>query len=138
MIYNIKCKEVLTFRRCTMNKLLKKLGFRKMDEMEQHIAFKAQRNALIFLLIALFIWSLYESYKVYVYHTTLTLFPCFLLIAASSIQTFSQLVMTRNAVKDDEDSFITTPLLKIIIFICVFVSIVITIGALFVFNGVKL
>ena len=27
-----------------MKKLLKKLGFRKMDEMEQHIAFKAQNR----------------------------------------------------------------------------------------------
>ena len=121
-----------------MNKLLKKLGFRKMDEMEQHIAFKAQRNALVFLLVALFGWTLYESYKVYAFHTPLNLVPCFLLVAASWIQTLSQLIMTRNAVKDDEDSFETSPLLKIIIFICVVVAVVVTIGAAIIIMGTKL
>ena len=43
-----------------MKKFFNKLGFRKMDEMEQHIAFKAQRNALIFLLVALFVWTIYS------------------------------------------------------------------------------
>ena len=121
-----------------MKKLLKKLGFRKMDEMEQHIAFKAQRNALVFLLVALFGLTLYESYKVYAFHTPLNLVPCFLLVAASWIQTLSQLIMTRNAVKDDEDSFETSPLLKIIIFICVVVAVVVTIGAAIIIMGTKL
>ncbi len=121
-----------------MKKFFKKLGFRKMDEMEQHIAFKAQRNALGFLLIALFIWSLYESYKVYAFHTSLNLFPCMLLVAASCIQTLSQLIMTRNAVKDDEDSFETSPLLKIIIWVCVVVGVIATIVAAIMIMGVKL
>jgi hypothetical protein len=43
----------------------KKIGFRKMDEMEQHIAFKAQRNALIFLLVTLLLWTLYEAHQVF-------------------------------------------------------------------------
>lgn len=121
-----------------MRNFFKKLGFRKMDEMEQHIAFKAQRNALVFLFIALFIWSLYESYKVYAFHAPLNLFPCMLLGAAVGIQTLSQLIMTRNAVKDDEDSFETSPLLKIIIWVCVVLGVVATIGAAIVIMGVKL
>ena len=121
-----------------MKKFFKKLGFRKMDEMEQHIAFKAQRNALVFLLIALFIWTLYESYKVYAFHTSLNLIPCFLLVVASGIQTLSQLIMTRNAVKDDEDSFETTPLLRIIVWVCVVIGIIVTIGSVIIIMGVKL
>lgn len=121
-----------------MKKFFNKLGFRKMDEMEQQIAFKAQRNALAFLLISLFVWTLYESYKVYVFHTSLNLFPCFLLVAASSIQTISQLIMTRNVVKDDEDSFETTPLLKVIIWVCVVVGVIVTIGTAIIIMGVKL
>ena len=121
-----------------MKKFFKKLGFRKMDEMEQHIAFKAQRNALIFLFIALFAWSLYESYKVYAFHTSLNLIPCLLLVLAVIIQNLSQLIMTRNAVKDDDESFETSPLLKIIIWICVVVGVVVTIGAAFLIMGVKL
>jgi len=82
--------------------------------------------------------TLYESYKVYAFHTPLNLVPCFLLVAASWIQTLSQLIMTRNAVKDDEDSFETSPLLKIIIFICVVVAVVVTIGAAIIIMGTKL
>ena len=121
-----------------MKIFFKKLGFRKMDEMEQHIAFKAQRNALMFLLGALFVWTLYESYKVYAFHSQINLLPCFLLVVASSIQTISQLIMTRNAVKDDEDSFETSPLLKIILWVCVVVGVIVTIGTAIVIMGVKL
>ncbi len=121
-----------------MKKFFKKLGFRKMDEMEQHIAFKAQRNAFVFLLAALLIWTLYEAYTVFAFDAVLNPFPCMLLAAASCIQTFSQLIMTRNAVKDDEDSFETSPLLKIIIWACVVVGAIATIVAAIMIMGVKL
>lgn len=96
-----------------MKKYFSELGFHKMDEMQRYILFRAQRNSYIFLIIALLIWSLYESYGVYTRHTELNLFPCMLLVAAVTIQNLSQLIMTRNAVKDDEDSYETAPLLKI-------------------------
>lgn len=105
-----------------MKGILKKLGFRKMDEMEKYIAFKAQRNAYIFLIVALFIWSTYESMKVFAYHTRLNLIPC----------------MLRNAVKDDEDSYETAPLLKIIILICVVTGMIVTIGASFILMSVRI
>ncbi|MBQ7118075.1 MAG: hypothetical protein IJN88_07680 [Clostridia bacterium] len=87
-----------------MKKFLNRWGFRKTDEMQQYIAFKAQRNALIFLLLALSVWTLYESYKVFAFHTMLNPLPCFLLTGASCIQFFSEAVMSHNAVKGDEDS----------------------------------
>lgn len=118
-----------------MKKFLWKLGFRKMDEMEQHIAFKAQRNALVFLLIALFIWTLYESYKVYAFHTPLNLFPCFLLVAASSIQTLSQLIIARNAVKGAEDSVEASPVMKIVVAICVIIAVAVTVGVVLTVMG---
>ncbi len=121
-----------------MKRFFKKLGFRKMDEMEQHIAFKAQRNAFVFLLAALLIWTLYEAYKVFAFDAALNPFPCMILAAASCIQTFSQLIMTRNAVKDDEDSFETSPLLKIIIWVCVVAGVIATIVAAIMIMGVKL
>ena len=121
-----------------MKNLLKKLGFHKMDEMEQHIAYKAQRNALFFLMIALFIWSIYESADVYLSHTALNPIPCFLLVVASLVQIISQSVMTRNAEKDDEDSFETLPLLKLIIGVCALAGMIATIVAAFVMMGVRL
>lgn len=120
-----------------MKEVLKKLGFRRMDEMERHIAFRAQRNAYVFLAAALLAWSFYESYRVYAYHTRINILPCALLGTAALVQGFSQLVMTRNAVKDDDDSYETAPLLGIIILICVVAGVVATVGAAFVLMGVR-
>lgn len=119
-----------------MKGLFKKLGFRRMDEMERHIAFRAQRNAYFFLIFALVAWSFYESYQVYAHHTRINLLPCILLATAGLIQNFSQLVMTRNAVKDDEDSRETAPLVGIIVLICVAAGVTATVGAAIVLMGV--
>lgn len=120
-----------------MKNFLKKLGFRRLDEMERSILFKAQRNAYLFLTAALLIWSLYESCQVYLHHSRLNLLPCFLLVSAVVIQAFSQLILTRSAVKDDEDSFETGPLLRIILLVCVIVSILATAIAAIVLMGVR-
>ncbi len=110
-----------------MKGIFRKLGFHKMDELERHITFKAQRNSYFFLVISLLIWSFYESYKVYTYHTRLNLLPCLLLVGAVAIQNISQLIMTRSAVKDNEDSYEATRILKTVILICVIVSVILVI-----------
>lgn len=86
-----------------MKKFFARMGFRKMDEMEQYIAFKAQRRAYVFLLLALICWTFYESWQVYASHTQLNLMPCMLLVGASLIQNVSQLAMTRKAGTDEEE-----------------------------------
>ncbi len=104
-----------------MKELFKKLGFHKMDEMEQSIMFKAQRNAFLFLEFALIIWALYESYKVLAYHTQLNILPSMLAMGGIVIQNVSQLIMTHNAVKGDEDSPKVSPLFKTIL-LCIIVA----------------
>lgn len=121
-----------------MKQILKKLGFRFPDEMEKAIRFKAQSNAYLFLVISLLIWSLYESYKVYTAHSELNLFPCLLLVIAAGIQTLSQCIMTHNAVKDNEDSYETGPLIKIVLLICVIAGVIATAVASIVLLSVKL
>jgi len=111
-----------------MKKLLNKWGFRKMDEMEQYIAFKAQRNAFVFLLIALSVWTLYEAYKVLTFHTSLNPLPCFLLTGASCIQFFSEAIISHNAVKGDEDSPKASNLSKTILLCAVVVAITMVIA----------
>lgn len=101
-----------------MKGIWKRLGFRRPDEMERFILFKAQRNAYLFLIAALFLWTVYESCRVYIHHSRLNLMPCLLLVGASLIQGFSQLVMTRSAVKDDDDSYETGPLVRIVVLAC--------------------
>ena len=112
-----------------MKRIFEKLGLHKMDEMEQHILFKAQRNAYLFLVIALMVWSFYESAQVYLHHSRLNLLPSLLLTAAVLIQSFSQLVLRRNAVKDDEDSCETGPLVKLVLLACVIAALAVTAAA---------
>lgn len=102
---------------------------RGMDEMERHILFRAQRSAYFFLVAALTAWSFYESWQVYARRTRLNLLPCLLLVGAVLIQSFSQLVLTRRAVQDDEDSFETGPLAKLAVLACALACIAAGIGA---------
>lgn len=121
-----------------MKPLLKKLRFHKADEMERAILLRAQRNSYIFLVAALFIWSLYESCRVYLYHTRLNPLPCLLLAAAAVVQVFSQLLLTRRAVQGDEDSHETGPLLMLVALVCAIAAIAATAAAAAVFMVVRL
>lgn len=102
---------------------------RRMDEMERHILSRAQRNAYFFLVAALVVWSFYESWQVYVRHTRLNLLPCLLLTGAVLIQSVSQLALKRSAVKDDEDSYETGPLARLVVFVCAVACVAATVGA---------
>ena len=110
---------------------------RRPDEMERAILFKAQRNAYLFLTAALLVWSLAESWGVYARRDPLNLLPCLLLAAASLIQALSQQIMTRRAVKDDEDSCETGPLVKLIALLCVAASVAATVAAAVLLMGVR-
>lgn len=121
-----------------MKQFLQKLGFRHPDEMEKTILFQAQRNAYLFLVASLLIWSLYESYQVYHTPRQLNLIPSLLLVTAALIQMFSQFLLTRNAIKDDTDSFETEPFIKLVILLCVTISLITTIAAIVIFMSVRL
>ena len=112
-----------------MKQYLKKFRLRRPDEMERHILFRAQRNAYLFLVAALAVWSFYESWQVYARHTRLNLLPCLLLAAAALIQSFSKLVLERRAVQDDEDSYETGPLARIVVLACAAAGLIAAIGA---------
>ena len=88
------------------------------DEMERHILAKAQRSAYLFLIASLFLWTMYESIQVYLRHTRPNLLSCLLLTGAALVQSFSQLILTRGAVKDDSDSCETAPLARLIVLSC--------------------
>ena len=120
-----------------MKGIWKRLGFRRPDEMERFILFKAQRNAYLFLVAALFLWTVYESCRVYIHHSRLNLMPCLLLVGASLIQGFSQLVMTRSAVKDDDDSYETGPLVRIVVLACAAAGVLAAAAAALVRMGVR-
>lgn len=120
-----------------MRRILKGLKRRRPDEMERHILFKAQRNAYLFLVAALVIWSFYESLRVYIHHSRLNLLPCLLLTAAVLIQSLSQLILNRAAVKDDEDSCETGPLVRLVVLSCAVAVAAVTAAAAVVLMGVR-
>ena len=109
---------------------------RKPDEMERHIIAKAQRNAYLFLVAALLLWSLYESLCVFLWHSRLNLLPCGLLSGAALVQA-SQLLLTRRAVKDDEDSQETAPLARLVVLACVAAGVAATAAAAVLLAGVQ-
>ncbi|MBN7771797.1 hypothetical protein [Clostridium aminobutyricum] len=119
-----------------MKSFFAKLGFRKMDEMEMSIALKAQRNALIYVLLALTIWSLYESFKVYTQHISFNSVPSFLLVTTSFVLILSQLVLQKRVVKGDDEYKDPTSILKIIVIGVIVAAIIISIGAWIVFSGI--
>lgn len=89
-----------------------------MDEMQQMHYYRSQSYAYYFLFAALFIWTIYESVTTLRHHDDLNLLPCFLMVGATLIQNFSQLIMQRNAVKDDDEYDSSQPLFKIILLAC--------------------
>lgn len=115
-----------------MNDLFKKLGFHKMDEMEQNIALRAQRNALLYVLLALMGWSFYESYQVYTQHRAIDSAPSFLLITTVLVLIFSQLFLQRRAVKDDEEYTKAHPLMKGILAVVIIGGLIASLGALLI------
>lgn len=119
-----------------MGRIWRKIRLRKPDEMERYILFRAQRNAYLFLVAALAIWSMYESWQVFARHSRLNLVPCLLLVAAALIQNFTQLALTRRAVQDDADSYETAPLVKIIVLGCAAAGILAAAGAAVMLMGV--
>ncbi len=112
-----------------MKKLFSELGFHKMDEMEKTIALRAQRIALTYSLIVLILWSLYESYKVYIYQTNLNVFPCFLLVSTCWVLIISQAVLKKQAIKDDEEYQKENPTWKFVLAVILTISIIIAIGS---------
>ena len=119
-----------------MKSFFQKLGFHKMDEMEKDIALKAQRNALIYILLVLIIWSFYESFKVNTQRTSLNLVPSFLLGTTSLVLILSQLVLQKRAVKGDDEYKDTPPTLKSIVVGVIVFTIIMSIGTWILFSGI--
>ncbi len=65
-------------------------------------------------------------------------FRCFLLVGASVVQSLSQLILTRNAVRGDEEAAQAAPLLKIVVLVSVVIGVAATIAAAITIMGVRL
>lgn len=86
-----------------MKRRLEKLGFRKMDEMERLIALKAQRNALVYVVVFLLIWSLGNSLRTLRDQVPLDNTPSLLLSTAVLVLIGSQLYYQHKALSGSEE-----------------------------------
>lgn len=93
-----------------MKRFWEKLGFRKMDEMEQSIALRAQAYSFRFLAILLFLWSIYESWVVRPNGGSLDQRPSLLLVVSCLLQIAIQQWLSRRAVSGDEEYHAPSPL----------------------------
>lgn len=120
-----------------MKRILEKLRSCRPDEMERAILNKAQRNAYLFLVGALFLWSMWESVQVYRTHQRLNLLPCLLLVGAVAVQSLTQAVLRRRAVQGDEDSWETGPMIRLVLLVCALACAVLTAAAAVVLMAVR-
>ena len=68
-----------------MKAFFRRLGFRKMDEMERMVALKAQRNALLYGVIFLLGWSIYNAWRALATQSEMDTTPSFLLVTMSLV-----------------------------------------------------
>ena len=87
-----------------MKNFFNRLGFRKMDEMEQLIALKAQRNALCYTVVFLLGWSIYNSCHALSAQQKVDLIPSFLLSTIALVLVFSQIFYQRRLLAGTEEA----------------------------------
>ena len=121
-----------------MKKWFRRFLSQHLDEMARQHNYRAQQAAYYFLITALLVWTVCESISVYIHHTKLNLIPCLLLVIASLIQTFTRLILTRRAVKDDEDSYITAPLIRIVLLTCIVIAVIVTVVMTWIIGGTRI
>lgn len=111
-----------------MDQFFRRLKGRGPDEMEQRIAMAARGNAYGFLVAALVLWTFWKGPN---------LLPGALLAGALLVQAFSRLILTRNAVKDDEDSLETGPLQGLVLLTALVLGVAVAAGGALLFLGVR-
>lgn len=120
-----------------MKTFWKKISFHKMDEMERHYTYRSQRNAYLFLMLSLAVWSISEGRRGMLEAGRTNPLPAVLLGTASLIQLFSKLILIRNAVKEDEDSYETKPFQRLAIFIFSLFAFLLVAGLTVLYMGMR-
>lgn len=86
-----------------MKEFFRRLGFRKMDEMERMVALKAQRNTLLYGVVFLLGWSIYNAWRALATQGEMDTTPSFLLVTMSLVLSFSQLYYQKRLLAGTEE-----------------------------------
>lgn len=102
MLYYIQ-RNLHIWRCYAVKKWMQKLGFQEMDEMQKLIALKAQRNALIYVLVFLLLWDGVEIFRAFRYNIAVGNLPTFLLSTLSLVLIGSQIYYQQKVLKGSEE-----------------------------------
>ena len=86
-----------------MKKLLKVLGFRKADEMEQSIQLQSIRLTWLYSVVFLGIWSIYECTAGGINYGRINFLPLILLLSQNVVMYLAQLLYRASMTKGAED-----------------------------------
>lgn len=86
-----------------MKNFLKKLGFRKMDEMEMAIQLKSLRWANGYTILFLFIWFCYESFRVKTPGTPVNFIPLLLLVSQNIVLYIAKAIYDKKMSGDGDE-----------------------------------
>jgi len=86
-----------------MKKLLKVLGFRKADEMEQSIQLQSIRLTWLYSVVFLGVWSIYECTVGGINNGRINFIPLILLLSQNVVMYLSQVLYRASKTKGVED-----------------------------------
>ncbi len=105
---------------------------KKMDEMDRKIQLRAEEISYRITLAILSIWTLYNCRQTLVNGEKYNIIPGLVVCLVVSVQSFSQMVMKRKMIDDDEEYREPNKLLWVILGCLAVVAIVLFIGTIFI------
>ena len=101
---------------------------KKMDEMDRNIRLRSEELGYKIAVLALAIWTLYESWQAFFNNHQIVNLPMYILLLILCVQKFSEMAMKRKMIAGDEEYREPNKLVWSIIAIVAIIAIVISIG----------
>jgi hypothetical protein len=79
-----------------LKEFFKKLGFRKMDEMEMAIQLKSLRWAWLYTMVFLFVWFCYECFRVKTPGTPINPLPLMLIVSQNIVHYIAETIYKKK------------------------------------------
>ncbi len=102
---------------------------KKMDEMDRNIRLRSEEFGFKTAVFALAIWTLYESWEYLFNSGSYNSLPTLILLVTLCVQGFSEMVMKRKMISDDEEYKEPNRILWRIIAVIATIAILISIGS---------
>lgn len=101
---------------------------KKMDEMDRNLQLRSEEWGYRFLVLALSMWTLFNSWQTIVNGEKYKPFPCLILCLSICVQSFTQMAMKEKMVEGDDEYKEPSKLVPSIIFSIVLFTVIVSIG----------